>query len=70
MKGQLLAQHFAINSGAKYKYNVSSTSLSLDDSPTCVRDALDLYVASLSDSAADKKDHNDSERYPERAGPF
>ena len=41
-KGQLLAQHFAVNSGVRYKYNVDSLSLPFADSPTCVTIARDL----------------------------
>jgi hypothetical protein len=41
IRGQLLAQHFAVNSGVSYKYNVDSLSLSFDDSPSCVIHALD-----------------------------
>ena len=45
IKGQLLAQHFAVNSGATYKYNVSSMSLTFADSPACVMQALDTIKA-------------------------
>ncbi|OCF32380.1 hypothetical protein I316_06050 [Kwoniella heveanensis BCC8398] len=36
------AQHFAVNSGASYKYIVDTMSFSFDDSPPCVMKALDL----------------------------
>lgn len=42
VKGQMLAQFFAVNSGATYKYAVQSQSLTFDASPTCVTDALKL----------------------------
>jgi hypothetical protein len=42
VKGPLLAQHFAVNSGASYKYIVQTLSLSFEESPTCVLKALDM----------------------------
>ena len=47
MKGQLLAQHFAVNSGEKYKYNVETLSLAFEESPKCVMQAFDLCVSLL-----------------------
>ncbi|WVF67083.1 hypothetical protein IAT40_001828 [Kwoniella sp. CBS 6097] len=44
VKGQLLAQHFAVNSGASYKYIVDTMSFSFDDSPPCVMKALRLIM--------------------------
>ncbi|WVQ79028.1 hypothetical protein IAT38_001120 [Cryptococcus sp. DSM 104549] len=41
VKGSLLAQHFAINSGAPYKYIVNTLSVPFEDSPACVTDALE-----------------------------
>jgi hypothetical protein len=41
VKGELLAQHFAVNSGATYKYNVESMSLTFEQSPPSVLLALD-----------------------------
>ena len=38
----MLAQHFAVNSGAKYKYNVETLSLTFEQSPRCVMQALDV----------------------------
>ncbi|KLT45974.1 hypothetical protein CC85DRAFT_239597 [Cutaneotrichosporon oleaginosum] len=40
IKGQLLSQQFAINSGASYKYIVETLSYPFADSPDCVMDAL------------------------------
>ncbi len=42
VKGQLLSQQFAINSGASYKYIVETLSYPFSDSPACVMDALDV----------------------------
>ena len=42
VKGALLAQHFAVNSGAEYKYNVATASIPFDKSPSCVMEALTL----------------------------
>lgn len=42
IKGQLLSQQFAINSGASYKYIVETLSYSFEESPGCVMDALEL----------------------------
>jgi hypothetical protein len=44
VKGQLLAQHFAVNSGASYKYIVETLSLSFENSPSCVTEALTMSV--------------------------
>ena len=52
VKGALLAQHFAINSGAEYKYNVATSSLPFDRSPACVLRALDQWVGFANDAAA------------------
>lgn len=38
----MLAQFFAVNSGATYKYSVKSRSLTFEESPTCVTTALDM----------------------------
>jgi hypothetical protein len=40
VKGQLLSQQFAINSGASYKYIVETLSYTFEEGPGCVRDAL------------------------------
>ncbi|WVR03962.1 hypothetical protein IAU60_000961 [Kwoniella sp. DSM 27419] len=40
VKGQLLAQHFAVNSGASYKYIVDTMSFPFDASPSCILEAL------------------------------
>lgn len=40
VKGQLLSQQFAINSGASYKYIVETLSYPFTESPSCVMDAL------------------------------
>ncbi|BEJ13652.1 hypothetical protein CspHIS471_0308260 [Cutaneotrichosporon sp. HIS471] len=56
VKGQLLSQQFAINSGASYKYIVETLSYPFSDSPDCVMDALDLIrecVASVLGEAVD-----------------
>lgn len=42
VKGQLLSQQFAINSGASYKYIVETLSFSFEESPSCVLQALDM----------------------------
>lgn len=42
MKGDLLSQQFAINSGASYKYVVETLSYPFEESPRCVTDALEL----------------------------
>lgn len=42
MKGDLLSQQFAINSGAAYKYVVETLSYPFEESPGCVTDALQL----------------------------
>ncbi|ORY29498.1 hypothetical protein BCR39DRAFT_588274 [Naematelia encephala] len=42
VKGQLLAQHFAVNSGASYKYIVDTLSLPFEESPACIRRALEV----------------------------
>ena len=42
VKGLMLSQQFAVNSGQEYKYNVSSSSITLSESPTCVQEALGL----------------------------
>ncbi|EIW66506.1 hypothetical protein TREMEDRAFT_74716 [Tremella mesenterica DSM 1558] len=47
VKGQTLAQHFTLNSGAEYKYAVDTVSVSFEDSPACVMEALALYVILL-----------------------
>ncbi|WWD16674.1 hypothetical protein CI109_101104 [Kwoniella shandongensis] len=44
VKGPLLAQHFAVNSGASYKYNVDTVSFPFENSPSCVIHALDLIT--------------------------
>ncbi|BEI90583.1 uncharacterized protein CcaverHIS019_0306530 [Cutaneotrichosporon cavernicola] len=56
VKGQLLSQQFAINSGASYKYIVETLSYPFSDSPDCVMEALDVIrecVASVLDEAVD-----------------
>lgn len=42
LKGDLLSQQYAINSGASYKYIVQTLSYSFDESPACVTEALEL----------------------------
>lgn len=42
IKGQLLSQQYAINSGASYKYIVETLSYPFADSPGCVMDALEV----------------------------
>lgn len=49
VKGALLAQHFAVNSGAPYKYNVDTLSVPFDQSPSCVMAALNLISSGTSD---------------------
>ncbi|WVQ94541.1 hypothetical protein IAU59_001620 [Kwoniella sp. CBS 9459] len=44
VKGQLLAQHFAVNSGASYKYIVDTMSFPFENSPPCVIQALNLMT--------------------------
>lgn len=49
VKGALLAQHFAVNSGVPYKYNVDTLSVPFDQSPSCVMAALNLISSGTSD---------------------
>lgn len=42
VKGDLLSQQYAINSGASYKYIVETLSYSFEESPRCVTEALEL----------------------------
>lgn len=42
VKGGLLSQQFAINSGASYKYIVETLSYAFEESPGCVLEALGL----------------------------
>ncbi|OCF74843.1 hypothetical protein I204_03685 [Kwoniella mangroviensis CBS 8886] len=42
VKGQFLAQHFAVNFGAAYKYQVDTLSYPFEKSPECVTRSLDL----------------------------
>ncbi|WRT65553.1 uncharacterized protein IL334_002498 [Kwoniella shivajii] len=44
VKGQLLAQHFAVNTGASYKYQVDTLSYSFERSPQCVLMSLALIT--------------------------
>ncbi|TYJ58787.1 hypothetical protein B9479_000623 [Cryptococcus floricola] len=46
VKGSLLAQHFAFNSGVPYKYIVDTLSTPFDESPACVTKAVD-HITSL-----------------------
>ncbi|OXG39367.1 hypothetical protein J010_07025 [Cryptococcus neoformans] len=48
VKGALLAQHFAVNSGVPYKYNVDTLSVPFDQSPSCVMAALNLISSGTS----------------------
>ncbi|ORX36285.1 hypothetical protein BD324DRAFT_651527 [Kockovaella imperatae] len=54
IKGALLAQHFAINSGKDYKYNVATASLPFDQSPSCILDAL-TYIRSVSQTVLNSR---------------
>ncbi|XAO26948.1 hypothetical protein I312_105789 [Cryptococcus bacillisporus CA1280] len=49
VKGALLTQHFAVNSGMPYKYNVDTLSVPFDQSPSCVLAALNLISSGTSD---------------------
>lgn len=42
VKGDLLSQQYAINSGASYKYIVETLSYTFEESPRCVTEALEL----------------------------
>lgn len=50
VKGALLAQHFAVNSGVPYKYNVDTLSVPFDQSPSCVMAALNLWADSANET--------------------
>ncbi|KAK8861420.1 hypothetical protein IAR55_002239 [Kwoniella newhampshirensis] len=59
IKGPMLAQHFALNSGASYKYNVDVVSLSFEDSPSCVIHALDLITKRVESVLREKVPFNE-----------
>nr|XP_019050222.1 hypothetical protein I302_00647 [Kwoniella bestiolae CBS 10118]OCF29152.1 hypothetical protein I302_00647 [Kwoniella bestiolae CBS 10118] len=44
VKGQFLAQHFAVNFGASYKYQVDTLSYPFEQSPECVTRSLELIT--------------------------
>ncbi|WVQ73812.1 hypothetical protein IAR50_003393 [Cryptococcus sp. DSM 104548] len=47
VKGSLLAQHFAFNSGVPYKYIVDTLSTPFSESPACVTEAMDHIKSSV-----------------------
>ncbi|GMK56647.1 hypothetical protein CspeluHIS016_0304870 [Cutaneotrichosporon spelunceum] len=59
VKGQLLSQQFAINSGASYKYIVETLSYPFSDSPGCVMDALNVIRASVASVLDERVEFNE-----------
>ncbi|KAK4686891.1 hypothetical protein P7C73_g3236, partial [Tremellales sp. Uapishka_1] len=57
--GQLLAQHFAVNSGVKYKYSVDTRSVPLGESPSCVVRALNVISTIVHDVIGPGADFNE-----------